>query len=130
MARRQIVPAFPSPGQHNPAMWYDFGISSTRKVRGADFDAKNTPGAGIECMLLAEPACHEGSLDEESKNRFRRCGNENRSTSGTPFIAASASVPFFRRPLQPPQSTIPERRKLGLQTGNRRLIGALETRGA
>src|SRR6516225_1022344 len=76
-ARRQIGPALPSPSERDAAMWYDFCISSTRKVPGADLDAKNAPGAGIEGMLLAEPARHEGGLDEEPENRFRRCGNEN-----------------------------------------------------
>ena len=69
-ARQQIGPALPSPSERDAAMWYDFCISSTRKVPGADLDAKNTPGAGIEGMLLAEPARHEGGLDEEPENRF------------------------------------------------------------
>jgi len=44
------------------------GLTSTRRI---------PPGAGIEYVLLAEPARHEGGLDEELENRFRRCGNEN-----------------------------------------------------
>ena len=46
MARRQIGPALPSPSERDAAMSYDFRISSTRKVPGADFDAKNTPPGG------------------------------------------------------------------------------------
>src|SRR5215472_18241954 len=73
MARRQIGPALPSPSERDAAMWYDYCISSMRKVPGADFVAKNTPWAGIEGVPLAEPARHEGGLDEEPENRFRRC---------------------------------------------------------
>jgi hypothetical protein len=101
-------------------MWYDFCVSSTRKVPGADRDAKNTPGAGIEGTLLAEPAHHEGGLDEEPENRFRRCSNENfpfnirysihrRLDLGSFFSAAR-----FNRHNPPSQNAVSSARRLAM----------------
>jgi len=70
------------------------------KVPGADLDAKNSPRAGIECVLLTEPARHEGRLDEEPENLLRRRGNENLAFDIiTAFIAASTSELFVLPPV-------------------------------
>ena len=76
-ARRQIVPALPSPSEGDAAVRCDLRKGSTNEVASADLDAENSSGAGIECVLLAEPACHEGALDEVPEDRFGRCGDEN-----------------------------------------------------
>jgi len=76
-ARRQIVPSLPSPSERDAAMRCDFCIGSASKLASGDLDAKNSAGARIKCVLLAEPARHERRLDEEPENRFGRCGNEN-----------------------------------------------------
>ena len=99
-ARRQIGPALPSPSERDAAMWYDFCINSTRKVPGADLDAKNTPGAGIEGMLLAEPARHEAGSTKTRKTASGDAAMKiSRLISGTRFIAASTSVLFFLPPV-------------------------------
>jgi hypothetical protein len=59
------------------------------KVPGADLDAKNSPRAGIECVLLTEPARHKGRFDEEPENLLRRRGNEN--------LAFDIDYPVHRR---------------------------------
>jgi len=120
MARRQIVSALPSPSERDAAMWYDFCISSTRKVPGADFDAKNTPWAGIEGVPLAEPARHEGGLDEEPENRFRRCGNENLpfnirySTHRRLGLGSFLSAARFNRHNPPSQNAVSSACKLAI----------------
>jgi len=48
----------------------DLRISSVSELASTHLDAKNSPGAWIECVLVAEPACHEGGLDEKPENRF------------------------------------------------------------
>ena len=61
----------PSPSERDAAMRCDFRISSVCYVPGADLDAKNSSGAGIEGVPLPEPAGHEGGFDEKPENRFR-----------------------------------------------------------
>jgi hypothetical protein len=76
-ARGQIALSLPSPSERDAAMRCDFRIGSASKLASGNLDPKNSPGVGIKCVLLAEPARHEGGLDEEPENRFGRCGDEN-----------------------------------------------------
>src|SRR6516225_1687563 len=110
----------------------DFGISPVSKVPGADLDAKNSPRAGIKCVLLAEPARHEGRLDEEPEDRLRWCGNKNLAfNSGDPAhrrldLPSFCSAARLNRDNPLSQNAASST----CRTGNGRLISAVETLGA